>query len=199
MGKVNRFGKAEILNVKQQEMLLEATTEPLYRCLWSVMRFTGSRVSESLQLTWAAYDGKRLTFISTNTKTKKTRGVLVADRLRKELDAYRKAWVESTGREPKGSDLIFPGRRNEEPLTRQAADLRLRAIVKAAGLPSGTSLHSLRSLATTMVQKGASLPTVQKSPARLAQLQRYVDVSEWMRWQPWHYWVLDLLPPLELA
>ena len=181
MGKVNRFGKAEILNEAQQERLLEATGEPLYRCLWSVMRFTGSRVSESLQLTWSAYDGRRLTFIASNTKTKTTRGVLVAERLRQELEAYRHSWIESHGREPKGSDLIFPGRRIEEPLTRQAADLRLRAIVKAAGLPSGISLHSFRrSLATTMVQKGASLPTVQKFTGHrsLAQLQRYVDVSE---------------------
>ena len=181
MGKVNRFGQAELLDEKQQDRLLEATPEASYRALWAIMRWTGSRVSETLSLTWNAYDGQRLTFIATTTKTKTTRAVLVAPRLKAIIEAYRDEVASRTGELPRPGSLMFPGRNPMESLTRQAADLRLRAVVRTAGLPQGISLHSFRrSLATTMVQRGASLPTVQKFTGHksLEQLRRYVDVSE---------------------
>jgi integrase len=187
MPKVNGSGQARTLDPEQLETLLNAAPSPEQRALWAVMRFTGSRVTETLRLTWAAVQPDRIVFIASTTKTKTSRDVKVAPRLADELATYRAHWIARHGREPRPKDLLFPGRFGlGEPMTRQAADLALRQALEGLNLPPGISLHSFRrSLATTMAQAGASLKTVARftGHASLDQLSRYVDVAprdEWM-------------------
>jgi len=144
------------------------------------MRWTGSRVSETLALKWGAIHHDRIVFVKATTKTRSTREPLIASRLHQELEIYRGEWAARHGREPSSRDWLFPGRWVNEPLTRQAADRALRLAVNAACMPSGCSLHTFRrSLATTMAHKGASLKTVCRFTGHrsLEQLSRYIDVT----------------------
>jgi integrase len=54
MAKTNGSGQATTLAPNQLEALLDAAPTPAHRFLWAVMRFTGSRVSETLRLSWGA-------------------------------------------------------------------------------------------------------------------------------------------------
>ncbi len=184
MPKTNGNGQARVLTPDELDQLMDAAPSPEHRALWAVMRFSGSRVTETLQLHWGAIHSDRIVFEATTTKTKRTREPLMGERLRAELDRYRQHWEQLHGREARNGALLFLSPNSEtQPMTRQAADLALRKAIKAFGdgFPSGVSLHSFRrSLATTMAQRGASLRTVQRftGHASLGQLQQYIDVSE---------------------
>jgi len=182
MPKCNGSGQARVLTPKQLDALLDAAPGPSYRACWVIMRYTGSRISETLQLRWAAVHDDRITFCASTTKTRRTREPLMAAALRKELEDFRDWWEEAQRTRARGRSLLFPSPGSESvPMTRQAVDRALRLTVEQLDLPSGISLHSFRrSLATTMVQRGASLRTVQTFTGHrsLGQLQTYIDVSE---------------------
>lgn len=181
MPKTNGSGQATTLTPEQMDRLLAAAPSPEQRCLWAVMRFTGSRVTETLRLTWGAIHTDRIVFVAATTKTRATREPMVGTALAAELACYRQCWAARHGRPPHARDLVFPGRFSlGEPMTRQAADAALRQTLARLDLPSGVSLHSFRrSLATSMAQAGASLVTVARftGHASLEQLRRYVDVA----------------------
>ena len=180
MPKTNGSGQARTLSPEQLDELLDAAPGADHRALWAVMRWTGSRVTETLQLRWGAIHEDRIVFVRSSTKTKTTREPLIAPRLHQELLTYRLEWAEKHGHQPGPRDLMFPGRWINEPMTRQAADKALRATLNRRQLPSGASLHSFRrSLATTMANSGASLKTVCRFTGHrsLQQLSAYIDVS----------------------
>lgn len=184
MPKTNGNGQARVLAPEELDLLLDAAPSPEHRALWAVMRFTGSRVTETLRLHWGAVHTDRLVFAAATTKTGKTREPMICSRLRHELEEYRQRWEAKHSRQARNGQLLFlsPGSETQ-PMTRQAADLALRKTLQAleGRIPSGVSLHSFRrSLATTMAQRGASMRTVQRftGHASLGQLQNYIDVSE---------------------
>jgi len=181
MPKTNGSGQATTITPEQMNGLIKAAPSPEWRFAWQIMRFTGSRVTETLRLTWGAIHSDRIVFVKATTKTRTTREPRLSERLADEAARYRAQWIKRHGREPRPRDLVFPGRFGlGEPLTRQACDLALRQACQRSGLPTGISLHTFRrSLATTMVQSGTSLMTVARftGHASLEQLRRYVDVS----------------------
>ena len=87
--KINGCGQAEVLTPDELDQLLDNAPCSRSRALFSVMRFTGSRISESLQLRWVAVQDAQIIFLKRTTKTKTTREVLLHKRLIKELKAYR--------------------------------------------------------------------------------------------------------------
>ena len=181
MPKTNGAGQARTLNPDQLDQLLESAPGAEHRCLWALMRWTGSRVSETLQLRWGAIHDERVVFVKASTKTKATREPLIGPRLLQELEIYRSEWSARFGRNPMSGDLLFPGRNGmAEPMTRQAADLALRRTLNGRQLPSGCSLHTFRrSLATTMANSGINLKVVGRFTGHrsLQQLAAYIDVS----------------------
>lgn len=184
MPKTNGSGQARVLAPQELDQLMEAAPSPEHRALWALMRFTGSRTTETLRLHWGAIHSDRVVFAAATTKTGQTREPLIAPRLQEELERFRFCWERRHQREARNGALLFlsPGTR-DQPITRQAADKALRKALQRLGpdFPSGVSLHTFRrSLATTMAQRGASLRTVQRftGHASLGQLQNYIDVSE---------------------
>jgi integrase/recombinase XerD len=177
-------GQARTLSAPQLDALLDAAPSPAWRACWAICRWTGSRISETLALTWGAVHSDQLVFVARTTKTRRTREPVLGPVLAAELKTYRLAWIARHGRSPRNRDLLFPSpSRAQEPLTRAAADLALRQALRALGpnFPSGVSLHTFRrSLATLLAQNGASLMTVRKFTGHqsLSQLQAYIDVSE---------------------
>lgn len=180
MPKTCGSGQATTLSPQQLDQLLDAAPAPDHRALWAVMRWTGSRVSETLALRWGAIHEDRIVFAAKTTKTRTTREPLISPRLRQELEIYRGEWALRYGRRPGSHDWVFPGRWVNESLTRQAADKALRTTINGAGLPSGCSLHSFRrSLATTMANNGTNLKVVARFTGHksLQQLAAYIDVE----------------------
>lgn len=183
MPKTNGNGQARVLTPEQLDQLLDTAPSPEHRCLWAVMRFTGSRVTETLRLHWGAVHSDRIVFAAATTKTGTTREPMVGKRLHEELERFRAHWEERHRRPARNGSLLFLGPDSEsQPLTRQAADKALRRACAAleGTIPTGVSLHSFRrSLATTMAQRGASLRTVQRFTGHrsLGQLQEYIDVD----------------------
>lgn len=171
-----------MLTPVQLDALIHAAPSPAHRACWAIMRYTGSRISETLQLRWGAIHDDRITFCGATTKTRRTREPMMAAALRQELQHYRQFWERTYGTKARSRQLLFPSPGAESvPMTRQAVDRALRVAVDRLGLPSGISLHSFRrSLATTMAQRGASLRTVQSFTGHrsLGQLQTYIDVTE---------------------
>lgn len=170
-----------MLTPSQLDALIDAAPAPPYWSCCAIMRYTGSRISETLQLRWAAVHDDRITFCASTTKTRRTREPLMAPALRQELRHYRSWWEANHHTKATGRQLLFPSPGSESsPLTRQAVDRALRLTIERLELPTGISLHSFRrSLATTMAQRGASLRTVQSFTGHrsLGQLQAYIDVA----------------------
>lgn len=184
MPKTCGSGQARVLSPDELDQLFLVAPSPEHRALWSIMRFTGSRTTETLRLHWGAIHSDRIVFAAATTKTRRTREPLIAPRLREELERFRAYWETQHQRPARNGSLLFlsPGSETQA-MTRQAADKALRRALAALGptFPSGVSLHSFRrSLATTMAQRGASLRTVQRftGHASLGQLQNYIDVAE---------------------
>ena len=163
------------------DQLLDSAPCLRSRALFSVMRWTGSRISESLQLRWIAVQNSSLIFLKQTTKTKSTREVLLHNRLIKELKIYRDYWTKRYGKEPNNRDFLFPGRFGlSEPLPRQWGHLVWHKAIKKAELKTGTSCHTpRRSLATTMHEKGIGLKTIASytGHSSMDQLCTYIDVS----------------------
>ena len=84
MPKTNGAGQATTLSPAQLDQLLGAAPSPEHRCLWAVMRYTGSRVSETLKLTWGAVHADRLVFVCSTTKTRTTREPRISPQLNAE-------------------------------------------------------------------------------------------------------------------
>ena len=184
--KIDGQGQAEVLTPDELEKLLDNAPCMRSRALFSVMIFSGSRISESLQLRWGAIQESQLIFKKETTKTKTSREILLHNRVVNELKIYKQFWINKYGREPNSRDYLFVGRWGNEPLTRQWGHKCWHKAIKAAGLKAGTSCHTpRRSFCTTLHNKGVGLQTIASFSGHqsLDQLQTYisVDVKEKMK------------------
>jgi len=179
--KIDGCGQAEVLTPDELDLLLDHAPCMRSRALFCVMRFTGSRISESLKLKWIAVKDSSLIFLKQTTKTKSTREVLLHNRLVNELKTYKQFWIDRHGKEPTSRDFLFVGRFGfSEPLTRQWAHKVWNKSIKGAGLKEGTSLHTpRRSLATRMHDQGVGLKTICAYTGHTStdQLCTYIDVG----------------------
>ena len=144
--------------------------------LASLLRRTGSRVSEGLSLTWQYITPSSVIPIAPTVKGKtKTRAIPLHPLLAEELDAW-KLIVKPSNPE----QWVFPGRHAGEHLTRRAFDAQLRKAVEELGL-QGTSTHSFRrSFLTSCSQNGVPLRNIQSisGHSNLQVLANYIEVSD---------------------
>jgi len=179
--KIDGCGQAEVLTPDELDQLLDAAPCMRSRALFCVMRFTGSRVSESLKLKWIAVKDSSLIFLKQTTKTKSTREVLLHNRLVNELKIYKQYWADRYQRPPSSRDFLFVSRFGfSEHLTRQWAHKVWNKAIKGANLKQGTSLHSpRRSFATLMHDKKIGLKTIcaYTGHSSTDQLSNYIDVG----------------------
>ena len=179
--KIDGQGQAEVLTPDELEKLLDNAPCERSRVLFTVMIFTGSRISESLLLRWGAIQDSQLIFKRETTKTKTSREILLHDRVVNELKIYKQYWINKYGKEPTSRDFLFVGRFGfTEPLTRQWGHKCWHKAVKSAKLRAGTSCHSpRRSLATRMHSKGIGLKTIASFTGHqsLDQLSTYISVD----------------------
>ena len=178
--KIDGQGQAEVLSPDELNLLLDNAPCERSRALFTLMIFSGSRISECLSLRWGSIKENQLIFKKETTKTKTSRDILLHNRVINELKTYKEFWINKYGREPNSRDYLFVGRWGNEPLTRQWGHKCWHKAIKGAGLKAGTSTHSpRRSLATTMHSKGIGLKTIASFTGHTStdQLFIYVDIA----------------------
>ena len=172
--KINRFNRARVLTTAELDAL-HAHLPGAHAVLASLLRRTGARVSEGLQLRWKYVTPSSIVLIAPTVKGKtKTRAIPLHPLLAEELDAW-KLVVNPINSE----QWVFPGRHAGEHLTRRGFDHALRKAIEELGL-QGTSTHSFRrSFLTSCSQNGVPLRNIQSisGHSNLQVLANYIEVS----------------------
>ena len=154
---------------------LDAVKGERLEAFFVLQLFAGLRPSEALALRWSDVNGntisvtrvlvdrtKQLHFAPPKSKTSR-RAVVVPDIVVNVLREHRKRQAEerlAAGPEWDDQGLIFCTNRGE-PLRQFVAQNRFSRIVKAAGLPQGLTVYSLRhSCATLLLERGIPLKIV---------------------------------------
>ena len=81
MPKVAGSGHATVLTPKQSDLIIDVAPSPDHREIWSIQRFVGSQIQETLFLSWNSIHEERISFQKKITKTKETREPLMDPRL----------------------------------------------------------------------------------------------------------------------
>ncbi len=171
-----------LLDIEEiQGMLAAATgaTAERDRALIALLYGAGLRVSEVVGLQFGSVD-LDAGVVRALGKGSKERLVPIGGLV---IDALRQ-WLETGRSRQLGlriSEHLFPGRRPERPLTRQAIFKVLRRLALAAGIDRDVSPHKLRhSFATHLVRGGADLRSVQgmRGHADLRTTEIYTHVDD---------------------
>ena len=170
MGKNNGFGQAEILTPKQLDLLVEHLPEGPHKICFCVMRYSASRISETLKLKWSDITEDSLLFKSINTKTSESRSIYLNPKLKLILAEWKLIWhkyplkgrkvstqnklIEYTIPMPQPDDWVFKGRKKGQHLNRKSVDRVVRRTFAELHI-KGASLHSTRrTCLTTLKDKG---------------------------------------------
>ena len=174
--KINSFIRARGLTTAELDALHAHLPGP-HAVVASVLRRTGSRVSEALAVTWQYVTTSSVILIAPTVKGKtKTRAVPFHPLLAEELDAWK--LVANPDNNPE--QWVFPGRHAGAHLTRRGFDHQLRKAVKELGL-TGTSTHACRrSFLTSCSQNGVPLRNIQaiSGHSNHQVLANYIEVSD---------------------
>ena len=168
--KNNGYGQAEILTPEQLDLLVENLPEGPHRICFCVMRYSASRISETLKLKWSDINEDSLLFKSINTKTDESRSIYLNPKLKLILSEWRNIWhkyplkgrkvstqnklIEYVIQAPQPQDYVFKGRKKGTHLNRKSVDRVVRRTFKELSI-KGASLHSTRrTCLTTLKDKG---------------------------------------------
>ncbi|MCP9831847.1 site-specific integrase [Synechococcus sp. HJ21-Hayes] len=179
--KTNRFGQAAVLSTDQLDRLIAALPGRHHQVLAEVCRRTGCRISEGRQLTWGCVCRGGVTFPKTITKGKlASRTVPATPRLQEIFACWREDWSHLNGRDPAGSDFVFPGRFAGQCLSSRAFMDALELAAMEVGL-EGVSSHSFRRSALSAASEaGVPLAALRALSGHqsLSTLQRYLEISQ---------------------
>ena len=164
------YGQAEILSKEQLDLLVEHLPEGPHKIAFCVMRYSASRISETLKLKWSDINEHSLLFKSINTKTDESRTINLNPKLKLILAEWKLIWhkyplkgrkvstqnklIEYVIPQPQPEDYVFKGRKKGTHLNRKSVDRVVRRILKELSI-KGASLHSTRrTCLTTLKDKG---------------------------------------------
>jgi len=170
MAKNKGYGQAEILTPEQLDLLVEHLPEGPHRTCFCVMRYSASRISETLKLKWSDISEESILFKSINTKTKESRSIYLNPKLKLILAEWRTLWhkyplkgrkvstqnkvIEYVIPQPQADDYVFKGRKKGTHLNRKSVDRVVRRTFEELHI-TGASLHSTRrTCLTTLKDKG---------------------------------------------
>ena len=164
------YGEAEILTPEQLDLLVEHLPEGPHKIAFCVMRYSASRISETLKLKWSDINDKSILFKKINTKTEESRTIKLNPKLRLILAEWKLIWhkyplkgrkvstqnklIEYVIPQPQPTDYVFKGRKKGQHLNRKSVDRVVRATFEKLHI-KGASLHSTRrTCLTTLKDKG---------------------------------------------
>ena len=154
-----KYGQAAYLTDEQLDLLINHLPEGPHKVAVCVMRWSASRISETLMLRWSDITENKITYRKTNTKTKKTRKVELHPKLIAVLTEWRQVWykyplkarkiasqsevIKSEIKLPQPNDWVFKGRIKGRHLNRKSVDRVLRRTLEQLGIEDA-SCHSMR-------------------------------------------------------
>ena len=160
------------------------------------MRYSASRISETLKLKWSDISEESILFKSINTKTDESRSINLNPKLKLILAEWKLIWHKyplkarkvSTLNElkeyvipqPTSEDYVFKGRKKGTHLTRASVDKILRRTLKELEI-HGASTHSWRRTQLSNAKDaGMALPDLMaiSGHTSLNSLQRYLHTTE---------------------
>jgi len=140
---------------EEVERLLNAVRSLKYLTILTVAYGAGLRISEACRLQVADIDSQQMVLHIRQAKRGKDRLVPLSPRM---LTALRSYWVQA--KPPKS--CLFPGRRPDKPITKDAVRKVLKCAVKEVGFKKRLSLHSLRhGFATHLLEDGEDIRVLQ--------------------------------------
>lgn len=179
--KCSRNGQARVLSPSELDRLIQCLPAGTHQVLANLMRRTGSRVSEARQLTWGCITERAVLLPKGITKAKlASREIPMHPDLWTVMQRWRSEWATAMNRPPESSDLVFPGRSPEWPISRQAFGQQLKVAAEKARL-SGVATHSFRRSALSAASaQGIPLAHLRSLSGHksLAALQRYLETTE---------------------
>lgn len=145
-----------ILTHQEVNALIEHAINPRMRAMVMGGYGAGLRITEACRLRVQDVDSRRGLLFLHATKGNKDRVAPLPRRLLVEL----REWYRRT--RPAGS-YLFPGRGQDQPITRQAVNVQFVETVKAAKITGKVTFHSLRhAFATHLLEEGVDLLTIQE-------------------------------------
>lgn len=182
--KINRFGKAELLNPQEITLLFsEGLINVRDRALFGVCLYAAARINESCTLLKGDVISPsrvrpKLIIRAYNTKGgQDTREIQIHPTLRQYLEEYSQVY-KARGKNPH----LFPGRHGLGHIHKASADRILREALMRVGLDEqGFSTHSFRRTALTwMHNSGVPLRHIQSISGHrsLSALELYLGVTE---------------------
>ena len=154
-----KYGEAAYLTDEELDLLIKHLPEGPHRVAVCIMRWSASRISETLMLRWSDITENKITYRKTNTKPKKTRKVPLPPKLKLVLTEWEQVWymyplkarkiasqsevIKSEIIEPQPNDWVFKGRIKGRHLNRKSVDRVLRRTLNELEI-RGASCHSMR-------------------------------------------------------
>ena len=154
-----KYGEAAYLTDEELDLLIKHLPEGPHRVAVCIMRWSASRISETLMLKWSDITENKIIYRKTNTKTKKTRKVELHPKLINVLTEWRQVWykyplkarkiasqsevIKSEIKLPQPNDWVFKGRIKGRHLNRKSVDRVLRRTLEQLGIEDA-SCHSMR-------------------------------------------------------
>ena len=183
MPKSQGHGQALVLEQHDADAIVDACS-PALRAVFSFARCTAARISEVLNLRFENVTSTYIVLPKRICKGKKrTREVPINARLDEEIRAWKLEWERLQGRQPVGTDYLFPGRAGdpkEKHLTRGAADKALRKACAALGTQGASTQSWRRTGLSNANDAGISLKVLSSisGHSSLDMLSRYLQTSE---------------------
>jgi site-specific recombinase XerD len=145
----------DVLSPEEVDTFLSTVRSIKHRALFMAAYAGGLRLSEACGLRTTDIDRQRMIIHIRLGKGQKDRYVMLSPRLLRMLEEY---WRYA---KPKGT-CLFPGRKLDQPLTRQAAHKVFKKVVAQCSFKKHITPHSLRhAFATHLLEDGTDLRILQ--------------------------------------
>ena len=162
----------EVLSHEEVGRFLECVGSLKHRTILMCAYGAGLRVGEATRLRVTDIDSQRMMLRVEQGKGQKDRYVMLSARL---LETLRVYWRHARPRV-----WLFPGDRDERPITREAVAEACQKARRLAGIEKPVTPHSLRhAFATHLLESGTDLRTIQLllGHRSLATTSRYLKVA----------------------
>lgn len=144
-----------VLTADEVDRLLDATDDLKYKAMFATMYSSGMRVSEVIHLHYDDISRTNMRIHVRDTKNRMDRYTILSKR---NLDFLTEYWFQKG--KPRG--ILFPNKFTGQYLTVSTLEQVMRRSVAEAGLPKGTSPHSLRhSFASHLMEAGVEQRNIQ--------------------------------------
>ena len=143
-----------------------------HRVILTTCYAAGLRISEAVRLKAAAIDSARMVIRVDQGKGRKDRYVMLSPML---LEILRNHW-----RAVRPKEWLFPGSREDRPITKDAVEAACQKAHRLAGLSKPVTPHSLRhAFAVHLLESGTDLRTIQLllGHRSLATTARYLRIA----------------------